>query len=656
MSDTDSIVPVSGAAPDPGADDAAKLKQNQDRAQCRKWQKKVKAALDGENEERKRWPRWRSYAKGNMKDAAGAEYAVDAPILKSVLETQLAQLYAKNPEVASDPVKSVGAERDESIRAFAETIEIAETKWFKDAKVKPAVRRAIRAAQVVPVGVLKLSLQIDKRRDPVIQRRMNDLQDNIARIETLQRQLDDPNKIAEHEEKAADLRQQLRAVSEQADPKVRKGFVLDPITLETWVVDPGCSEIIDHLNAGWQANFTWMQPDDVMDSFGLTCEQVDKLTRYNDRKADSGPAAKVEHQPGSGDPQPGWIRVWELWCKTDTTVYTFGDGFDEYLREPYTPDHLSARFYPYFVLGFNWLDAERWPQSTVEGCHKLQDEYSTTRSRQRLHRKRAIPKTAFNAGAVPPTEAKKVEQAETGEMVGVHLTDPDADLSKLLVPISYPNIDPALYDVGPILRDLEQLVGLQDAARSTMVKAKTATEATIMDNSSTGRGDSQRENVEELVNDIACAMLEIGLSAYTAEEMARIAGPKSIWPKYTRDEIFDIVDVAVRAGTSGRPDTAAEREAWATLLPLLMQMIERIALAASNPMLAASGVIEAYTELLRESFRRLDERIDVDRFLPKAVALPPLAVPGAGAPGVVGPAGVPVPNPAAVPALAAAAA
>lgn len=602
---------------DPG--EIAAQAQRQEEAQAKRWLSRIKGALKHDKEARAQWERWRAYARGGKRDETGTEYAVDAPILKSVLETQLSQLYAKNPEVAADPSESVGDARDETVRDFARTCEIAVSRWFRDSRIKAAIRRAIRSAQVVPCGVLKLSLQVDKLRDPAIERRMNDLQDNVTRLRALQDKADDPS--ADTDATLADIEQQIRALEEQADAKVRKGFVLDPIQLEDWLVDPGCREIIDHANADWQAFRIWMSPDKAMSAFGLTVEEVDKLTRFDDRKHDANEQVQRDRREDATEPLPGWIAVWEIWSLVDSTVYTVAEGGTGYLRQPYTPDYLPAQFYPTFVLGFNWVDGERWPQSTVEACHKLQDEYSTARSRLRLHRQRAIPKTGFNAALLPRTEAEKLANADTNEMVALKLTDPNVtNMQQVLAPISYPAVDMGLYDVAPILRDLEQLVGLQDAARTTMVKAKTATEAAIMDQGASSRSDSARENVETLVNDVARAMLEIGLQAYTPEEIRRICGHRAIWPDYTKDELYDVVEIAMRAGTSGRPDTAAEREAWASLLPILQALIGQIAMAQAQ---GATGVALAYEELLRESFRRVDERIDVAKFLPSAQPIDP---------------------------------
>lgn len=628
---------VTAETHDPGELEAQARRQEE--AQAGRWLKRIKSAIKHDRDARKQWQKWRSYARGGCKDAEGAEYAVDAPVLKSVLETQLSQLYAKNPEVAVDPSESVGDARDETVRDFARTSEIVLTRWFRDSKIKNAIRRAIRAAQVVPCGVLKLSLQVDKQRDPVIERRMNDLQDNLTRLRALQEQAGEPD--GDQDATIADIEQQYRALQQQADANVRKGFVLDPYQLEDWLVDPGCAEVVDHLNADWQAFRTWMTPEKCMATFGLTVEEVDEFTRYTERKSDADTEEGTrERTTDSTDPAPGWIAVWEVWSLVDSTVYTVAEGGKGYLRAPYTPDYLPSQFYPTHLLGFSWIDGERWPQSTVEACHKLQDEYSTARSRLRVHRQRAIPKTGFNAALLPAPEARKLENADLQEMVPLKLTDPNiTNMAQVLAPIAYAQVDMGLYDVSPIMRDIEQMVGLQDAARTTMVKAKTATEAQIMEQGASSRSDSARENVETLVNDVARCMLEMGLQAYTADEIRRIAGERAIWPDFTKDQVYDVVEIAMRAGSSGRPDTAAEREAWAALLPLLQALIGQIAQAQASGM---HGVAVAYEELLRESFRRVDERIDVAKFLPSAQPIDPMT----GLPAVPQlPGELPVPSP-----------
>jgi hypothetical protein len=77
--------------------------------------------------------------------------------------------------------------------------------------------------------------------------------------------------------------------------------------------------------------------------------------------------------------------------------------------------------------------------------------------------------------------------------------------------------------------------------------------------------------------------------------------------------VFDMVHLSVRGGSTGKPDRLQDQDRWTTLLPVIEKAMAQIAeLRAAGQ----NGMAEAATELVRETLRRFDERIDIDRFLP----------------------------------------
>jgi hypothetical protein len=61
------------------------------------------------------------------------------------------------------------------------------------------------------------------------------------------------------------------------------------------------------------------------------------------------------------------------------------------------------------------------------------------------------------------------------------------------------------------------------------------------------------------------------------------------------------------------PDNNAERMRWIELMPILMQNIQMV------QMMRQSGVpdqFNPYVQLMEETFKRFDERIDMSKFLP----------------------------------------
>ena len=83
------------------------------------------------------------------------------------------------------------------------------------------------------------------------------------------------------------------------------------------------------------------------------------------------------------------------------------------------------------------------------------------------------------------------------------------------------------------------------------------------------------------------------------------------WPTLTKDRIFDMVDLRIRAGTTGAPDGIEEKEGWLKVLP----MITNLSIQIQN--LQARGMdYEHIRNLLRETVLRYDDRIDSNLFIP----------------------------------------
>ena len=75
--------------------------------------------------------------------------------------------------------------------------------------------------------------------------------------------------------------------------------------------------------------------------------------------------------------------------------------------------------------------------------------------------------------------------------------------------------------------------------------------------------------------------------------------------------IFDMVDLRIRAGTTGAPDGIEEKEGWLKVLP----MVTSLSIQMQN--LQARGMdYEHIRNLLRETLLRYDDRIDSNLFMP----------------------------------------
>ena len=145
------------------------------------------------------------------------------------------------------------------------------------------------------------------------------------------------------------------------------------------------------------------------------------------------------------------------------------------------------------------------------------------------------------------------------------------------------------------------VTGLQDASRSSVVKPKTATEANILQQSLSGRVSEFRDQVEDFLQQIAQYTAEILIQELQPEQVEKIMGPHK---KGKLDDVVNpatrptcdgycrivlmtgrscrkmkcssLVQLKIRAGTTGVPDDLDRQESWTKLLPVIQPLISQI--------------------------------------------------------------------------------
>jgi len=106
---------------------------------------------------------------------------------------------------------------------------------------------------------------------------------------------------------------------------------------------------------------------------------------------------------------------------------------------------------------------------------------------------------------------------------------------------------------------------------------------------------------------------ELCLQQMTPQQAQRIAGEDAVWPKLSKADVFDLVQIEIRAGSTGRPNKSKEREQWGQMLPQIQKSVEQIMQLRTA---GQDDMAETVMKLLEETLRRFDERIDIESFLP----------------------------------------
>jgi hypothetical protein len=221
----------------------------------------------------------------------------------------------------------------------------------------------------------------------------------------------------------------------------------------------------------------------------------------------------------------------------------------------------------------------------------------------------------FDDTGITPADARKIEASTHQEYVGISAAKGD-DIRKLFAEKPVAKIDPLVFDTSSVIADMERVGGVQEALSQAVTVAKTATEAKIQDTGFASRTSADRDSLEDMLQDMAEYTLELAIQGMPLEQVQRLAGASAFWPHgMAQEDIITLAEVTIKAGTTGKPDEDQLRQSWSILLPLIQAMMKEIQLAQLTGNLPMALALR---ELIAETFRRLDERIPIDKFIPSA--------------------------------------
>jgi hypothetical protein len=533
------------------------------------------------------------------------------------------------------------------LRLFADTVSGVTQKMLESAKLKKKAKASVRAAMTCKFGIVKVQYQRDMKTDPIIRQRIEEAQDNVARINALLKDIEDPQHRCDEESRKRELEETIKGLQAQPEVVAAEGLAVDRVPSDRLLVDDAVEDIWEYESADWMVEKIPMRKSKAQGLFGDFDMTGCATFKVGDDGKDYGAAARMYSGGQTGSPDDPMVLVYEVWSKVDNRIYTLVHGCSkQFAREPYTPQRVGERWWPYFILPFQSVDGEFCSQSLVDVLERLQQEHNETRDKFAEVRKNIRPGFIFD-GDVKDKDIEIRMHPAIGEYVAVKtnggkLLDVAQERAQL-------RIDPAVYDTSPIRNDWEQVSGLSDAARSIVVQPKTATEASISDQSLAARVAEFRDQIEDWLTEIAQYASELCLLNMTESQVQTIMGqhaddgtPSYWWPpqqEQTPDKVFNLVELSIRAGSTAAPNKLQMQENWSKALPLIRETVNVI-----RQIEAAGGDATPERELLKETAARFDETIDVERFLP-AKPLPMPAVPGLpGMPGA-GPGG-PMPMPA----------
>jgi hypothetical protein len=527
-------------------------------------------------------------------------------------------------EIAMDAAK-VKAE-NEMLDKLGKTLELLYSYQIAEQThpFKMMMKLTVRRTVTMGVAYVKLGFERVMSRKPDMEKGIADASERLGTLERLSADMHD-EMVDENSKEAEQLRLLITDMSRQMEFVAREGLTFDYPMATNIIPDVKCVELRHFLGADWVAEQFLLTPHEVQEIYGKDVGKSFTAYHRDDvRGADPWTLTEANWTgKSSEDSNCDYCCVWQIYCRKDGLVYEVCDGYDDFLREPSSPEVYNERFFPWYTLIFNEAPNEKeiYPPSDVRLMMDMQREYNRCREGLKEQRIAARPFTAVVAGAIEEDDLAKLSEREANAIIELNALQPNQDIKNLLQSYAGPGIDNNLYEVNPVYEDVLRVTGIQEANLGGTSDA-TATQSNIAEGS---RMTSMGSNIDDL-NDLMTQMARNGgqmlLTEVSRPTVEKIVGAGCVWPEMSRQDIAQEVLLEIEAGSMGRPNAAQEVAAAQRVYPLLIQL---------------PGIDPEF--LAKDLLRRLDDRLDLTQAfksqLPSIVAMNGMAqgqMPGTGAP------------------------
>jgi len=302
-------------------------------------------------------------------------------------------------------------------------------------------------------------------------------------------------------------------------------------------------------------------------------------------------------------PYSNLVVLYELWDRETNKLMVLDShnmtvGTKKFLREDESPYDMDG--FPFEALVFNQdtetpygvSDAATWynPMITLNLLNSMHYNHV-----KRFHRKYLVEK-----GALGVDEMSKLEAPIDGAVIEVN-GPPAAKVEALMDA----QISPDLYNLRTVLRDeMTAASGVTEQRRGGQEKARTATEASIIEQQARIRDSDRLYLVGDLVERVAKKLLSLDRQFLQIDQVDFLVGPEmsAFWQEVGPDVLKAQVDVRVRVGSSGFMSREVRTKQLIDLLNVAKGAVDEM----GRPILNMRALIERIAEGLEvDDYRSL---------------------------------------------------
>lgn len=474
-----------------------------------------------------------------------------------------------------------GRQRKQMIDKIGRTLEICFDYYANEQKprLKPSMKSLVRRAKTCGVAYLMLGFQRQYAElSPDDTARLEDARNKMGELQRRMQDFTDGKIESNSEYEIHELEALIADLESEQNKILREGPVfMFPRSTEI-IVDPRCKQLTGFIGAGWIAREFHKSPQEIQKIYNVDVKEgftpykdngAAKLAEYH-RAYDSD-----ENNPNkdASEDKHGLVCVWEVYNKDLGQTFTIADGYKGFLKPCSEPDYWMEGFWPIFAITFNASESEEhlYPLSDVHQLTHVQNEYNRSREYRRLHREANKPKYMAIKGMLDDEDIAKLEHAEAHALIELNGLAAGQTVESLLQPFKPIAIDPALYETNSEMEDVLRIVGAQEANMGGM-SGGTATESSIAEGSRMTSLSSNVDDLDEFLYDVVSAAGQLMLMELSVETVQEIAGIGAVWPEMNREQIAKQTLLKVRAGSSGRPNKAAELANMERGMPYILQL------------------------------------------------------------------------------------
>ena len=577
-----------------------------------KWQAKIRAAKKHFEKDFKRMREDMMIARQGASNEwiNSGQYVV--PIINRYINQSVSSLYAKNPTAHAEKRKTLdfqlwdgkpetlqaamenaamgdpnglailqdveqGRQKRVMIDKIGKTLEICFDYYSNEQKprLKPLMKSMVRRAKTCGVAYMMLGFQrkyAELTPDETV--RLEDARSKMGELQRRMQDFVDDEISGDRESELYELETLIKSLENKNNTILREGPVFMFPKATQIIVDPACKQLMGFIGAGWVVREFHKTPDQVQKIYNVDVNK--SFTPYKEHgagdMAEYYRASESENETGQ-DGDSGMVCVWEVYNKDLGQTFTIADGYRGFLKPCKDPDYWMEGFWNVFAITFNDAESEEklYPLSDVHQLRHVQQEYNRSREYRRLHREANKPKYIVMKGKLSEADKKLLESHPPHAVLELDGLDANVNVSNIIQPFKPAPIDPALYETNSEMEDVLRTVGAQEANVGGMAGG-TATESSIAENSRMTSLASNVDDLDEFLTDVVTAAGQLMLLELSPETVKEIAGIGAVWPEFNREQIAKQVFLKVRAGSSGRPNKAAELANMERGMPYLIQL------------------------------------------------------------------------------------